>query len=77
MRLEGVVVAGSSKGPRIKSLLKISTKFEWNAYKEVVLTSEVRSLDLVVHRDCTVKSLKIELFDSLHPLKETGPSQEE
>jgi hypothetical protein len=45
VRLEGVEVVGSSKGPRIKNLLKISTKFEWNAYKEVVLTSEVRSLD--------------------------------
>ena len=45
---------GSSNGPRIKRLLKISSEPEWNNYKAVVLSSEVRSLDLVVSKQSGV-----------------------
>ena len=48
VQFEGVIDVGSSKDPRIKRLLKITSKSEWNDYKAVVLASEVRSLDLVV-----------------------------
>jgi hypothetical protein len=54
VQLEGVIDVGSSNGPRIKRLLKISTEAEWNNYKAVVLSSEVRSLDLVVSKESGV-----------------------
>jgi hypothetical protein len=46
-----VVDVGSSHGPRIKRLLKITSESEWFAYKAVVLSSEVRSLDVLVVKD--------------------------
>jgi hypothetical protein len=50
-RLQGVVDVGSSHGPRIKRLLKIISESEWFAYKAVVLSLEVRSLDVLVVKD--------------------------
>jgi hypothetical protein len=57
-KLQGVVDVGSSHGPRIKRLLKITSESlkitsesEWFAYKAVVLSSEVRSLDVLVVKD--------------------------
>jgi hypothetical protein len=50
-RLQGVVDVGSSHGPRIKRLLKITSEFKWFAYKAVVLSSQVRSLDVLVVKD--------------------------
>jgi hypothetical protein len=50
-RLQGVVDVGSSHGPRIKRLLKITSESEWFACKAVVLSLEVRSLDVLVVKD--------------------------
>ena len=41
VQFEGVLDVGSSQGPRIKRLLKITSEFEWNDYKAVVLAFEV------------------------------------
>jgi hypothetical protein len=39
-KLQGVIDVGSSHGPRINRLLKITSESEWFAYKAVVLSSE-------------------------------------
>ena len=39
VQLEGVTDVGSSKGPRINRMLKMSSESEWDAYKVVVLAS--------------------------------------
>ena len=44
VQLEGVIDVGCSKGPRINRMLKMSSESEWDAYKAVVLASEVWSL---------------------------------
>jgi hypothetical protein len=41
VQLEGVIDVGSSKGPGINRMLKMSSESEWDAYKVVVLASEV------------------------------------
>jgi hypothetical protein len=45
VQFEGVIDVGSSQGPCIKRLLKITSESKWNDYKAVVMASEVRSLD--------------------------------
>jgi hypothetical protein len=41
VHFEGVIDVGSSQGPRMKRLLKITSESEWNDYKLVVLALEV------------------------------------
>jgi hypothetical protein len=41
VQLERVIDVGSSKGPGINRMLKMSSESEWDAYKVVVLASEV------------------------------------
>jgi hypothetical protein len=50
---------------------------EWDAYKVVLLASEVRSLDLVVHMDYRISNHNIEPFGLYHPGIENGPRVEE
>ena len=55
VQIQGVIDVGSANGPRIKRLLPISSDLEWSHYKVVVLASEVRSLDLVVSKESSVR----------------------
>ena len=55
VQIQGVIYVGSTNGPRIKRLLPISSDLEWTHYKVVVLACEVRSLDLVVSKESSVR----------------------
>ena len=48
--MQGLIDVGSSKGPRIKRLVSISSDGEWDNYVAIVLDSEVRAPDLFVQR---------------------------
>ena len=55
VQIQGVIDVGSANGQRIKRLLPISSELEWTYYKAVVLASKVRSLDLVVSKESSVR----------------------
>ena len=77
VQFEGVIDVGSSKGPRIKRLLKITSESEWNDYKAVVLASEVRSLDLVVSKESGLGNDNFEAWPSSPAHIGYGPLPEE
>ena len=77
VQFEGVIDVGSSKGPRIKRLLKITSETEWNDYKAVVLASEVRSLDLVVSKESGLGNDNFEAWPSSPAHIGYGPLPEE
>ena len=77
VQFEGVIDVGSSKGPRIKRLLKITNESEWNDYKAVVLASEVRSLDLVVSKESGLGNDNFEAWPSSPAHIGYGPLSEE
>jgi len=77
VQFEGVIDVGSCKGPRIKRLLKITSESEWNDYKAVVLSSEVRYLDLVVTKEYGIGIENIEACPSFDARIENGPLVEE
>ena len=52
-KLDGVIDVSSCNGPRVQRLAPIKSESDWLAYKEVVMSSEVRSLDLIVTRELT------------------------
>jgi hypothetical protein len=50
VRVEGVYDVGSSNGPRTKHMLCVLCQLEWEIYRDVVMNSEVRSLDIIVSK---------------------------
>ncbi|KAL6851636.1 hypothetical protein ACP4OV_020200 [Aristida adscensionis] len=51
VKVEGRIDVGSSNGPRIQMMAGIGYESEWETYKEVVMASEVRVLDIVVRKE--------------------------
>jgi hypothetical protein len=74
---QGVIDVGSSQGPRIKRLLKITSESEWSDYKSVVLASEVRCLDVVISKEYGLGTENIEACRMVDTRIENGPSMEE
>ncbi|KAJ1278502.1 hypothetical protein BS78_04G084300 [Paspalum vaginatum] len=51
LKIDGVIDVGSANGPRVKRIAPIRSESDWEAYKDIVMSSEVRSLDLIVMRE--------------------------
>ena len=55
LKVDGVIDVGSANGPRVERLAPIKSESDWVAYKLIVMSSEVRSLDLIVRREFSPK----------------------